>query len=64
MLLLNHHIFAQSNKNEVLEIYCSFSIIIIIIIIIIIFWEDMKLKKLAVALKFVTVLSLNSNVFC
>ena len=62
MLLLNHHIFAQSNKNEVLEIYCSFSIIIIIIIII--FWEDMKLKKLAVALKFVTVLSLNSNVFC
>ena len=61
MLLLNHHIFAQSNKNEVLEIYCSFSIIIIIIII---FWEDMKLKKLAVALKFVTVLSLNSNVFC
>ena len=60
MLLLNHHIFAQSNKNEVLEIYCSFSIIIIIII----FWEDMKLKKLAVALKFVTVLSLNSNVFC
>ena len=47
MLLLNHHIFAQSNKNEVLEIYCSFSIIIIIIIII--FWEDMKLKKLAVA---------------
>ena len=61
MLLLNRHIFAQSNKNEVLEIYCSFSIIIIIIII---FWEDMKLKKLAVALKFVTVLSLNSNVFC
>ena len=28
------------------------------------FLKDMKLKKLAVALKFVTVLSLNSNVFC
>ena len=28
------------------------------------FLKDMKLKKLAVALKFVTVLSLNCNVFC
>ena len=28
------------------------------------FLKDMKLKELAVALKFLTVLSLNSNVFC
>ena len=28
------------------------------------FLKDKKLKKLAVALKFLTVLNLNSNVFC
>ena len=51
------HIFAWSNKSEVLLIYCSFSF----------FLKDKKLKKLAVALKFLyflTDLSLNSNAFC
>ena len=47
-------------KNEVLLINCSFSYLFFSL-------KDKKLKKLAVALKFVyflTVLSLNSNVFC
>ena len=57
MLLLNHHIFVLSSKNKVLLIYSAF-------IYLFIYLKDNKLKKLAVALKFLTVLSLNSNVFC
>ena len=56
MLLLNHHIFVRSKKNEVLQIYCSFSIFICL--------KDKKLRKLAVALTFLTVLSLSLHVFC
>ena len=52
MLLLNLHIFVWSNKNKVLLICCSF------------FLKNKKLNKLAVALKLLTILSLNSNVFC
>ena len=55
---MNHRIFVQSNKNEVLLIYCSFSFLF--------FFEDQKLKKFAVALKFlylVAVLSFNSKLF-
>ena len=55
MLLLNHHIFLQSNKNKVLLIFCSFSFF---------FLKDKKLNKLAVALKLLAVISLNSNVSC
>ena len=47
--------FCVSSKNKVLLIYCSFYLFI--------YLKDNKLKKLAVALKFLTVLSLNS-VFC
>ena len=47
-MLLNHHIFVQSNKNEVLLIYCSCSF----------FLKDKILKKLAVTVKFLTVSSL------
>ena len=55
------YIFAYSNKNEVLPIYCRFSFILFYLF----FLKD-KLKILAVALKFLyflKVLSLNS-VFC
>ena len=60
-IVMNYHIFFLCsilvyNKNEVLQIYCSFSIFFFFLI-------DNKLIKLAVALKFLTVLSLNSNVF-
>ena len=56
MLLLNHHIFVKSNKNKVFLIYCSSSSFF--------FLKENKLKRFAVALKLLTVSSLNSNVFC
>ena len=54
LMLLNHDIFAKSNKNKVLLISRSFSFS---------FLEDKKLKKLAVALTLLIVLSLKSNIF-
>ena len=51
MLLLNHHIFVLSNKNRKVNK-------------LVLFLKDKKLKKLVVALKLLTVLSLNSNAFC
>ena len=59
IVLLNHHIFVQTNKIDVLLIYRSFSFAAFLF-----FLKDKKLKKLAEALKFLTVLSVNSNVFC
>ena len=56
MLLLNHHIFVWSNKNKVVLICCSVAFLFL--------KKDKKLKKLAVAFNLLTVLSLNSNVFC
>ena len=47
--------FSVGYKNKVLLIYCSFSFSLLL--------KDKKLKKLAVALKLLTVLSLNSSVF-
>ena len=47
--------FSVGYKNKVLLIYCSFSFFLLL--------KDKKLKKLAVALKLLTVLSLNSSVF-
>ena len=47
--------FSVGYKNKVLLIYCSFSFFL--------FLKDKKLKKLAVALKLLAVLSLNSSVF-
>ena len=47
---------------EVLQIYCNFSFFSFFSFFFF-FLKDEKLKKLAVALKFLTVLSLNSNVF-
>ena len=47
--------FSVGYKNKVLLIYCSFSFFL--------FLKDKKLKKLAVALKLLAVLSLNSVVF-
>ena len=51
---LNNHIFVKGNKNKVLVIYWSFYFY---------FLEDKKLKKLAVALTLLIVLSLKSNIF-
>ena len=48
-------IFLCNKNNKVLLIYCSFSFFF--------FLKDQKLKKLALTLKLLTVLSFNSNVF-
>ena len=55
-LVIESSYLNQSNENEVLQIYCSFS-----------FLKDKKSNKLVVALEFLyflTVLSLYSNAFC
>ena len=54
LMSLNNHIFVKGNKNKVLVIYWSFYFY---------FLEDKKLKKLAVALTLLIVLSLKSNIF-
>ena len=59
MLLLNHHFFVYGNKNEVLQIYCNCSGFFFLLLL-----KGKILKKLVVALKFLTVLTLNCNIFC